>query len=231
MAKNTVLDGLNVYDLGSLESAPRCAVTGIKHSRAPTPSSCTIRLSAIAGLGVATSIILALAGCGESSQKTLTYRVPSLAMLPTLKLGQVIHVDPAAYAKSNPAIGDIVAFHPPAGADSVTPVCGNPNTGGGHPTMCDLPTPTASSQTFLKRVVAGPGDRISMADGHIVRNRVRENEPYVAQCRGDPLCSFPTAVVVPPGDYFMLGDNRGASDDSRFWGPVPKAWIVGKMVS
>jgi len=36
-------------------------------------------------------------------------------------------------------------------------------------------------------------------------------------------------ITIPPGDYFMLGDNRGASDDSRFWGPVPQAWIIGKV--
>jgi signal peptidase I len=37
-------------------------------------------------------------------------------------------------------------------------------------------------------------------------------------------------VLIPRGDYFMLGDNRGASDDSRFWGPVRKSWIVGRMI-
>jgi signal peptidase I len=40
-------------------------------------------------------------------------------------------------------------------------------------------------------------------------------------------CNFPKPIVVPAGDYFMLGDNRRASDDSRFWGPVKRSWIIG----
>jgi signal peptidase I len=42
-----------------------------------------------------------------------------------------------------------------------------------------------------------------------------------------PQCSFPTPIKVPPGHWFMMGDNRGESDDSRFWGPVPRSWIIG----
>ena len=55
-------------------------------------------------------------------------------------------------------------------------------------------------------------------------------EPNVAGCNDAQTCSFPTAVTVPPGDYYLLGDNRADSDDSRFWGPVPAAWIVGTAV-
>ncbi|MGN6814781.1 MAG: signal peptidase I [Solirubrobacterales bacterium] len=40
---------------------------------------------------------------------------------------------------------------------------------------------------------------------------------------------MPKTITIPPGHYFMLGDNRGASDDSRFWGPVPADWILGKV--
>jgi signal peptidase I len=40
-------------------------------------------------------------------------------------------------------------------------------------------------------------------------------------------CNFPTPIKIPTGDWFMLGDNRSESDDSRFWGPVPASWIVG----
>jgi signal peptidase I len=78
--------------------------------------------------------------------------------------------------------------------------------------------------------VAGPGDLISIVDGHAVRNGVRENEPYIAPCGPGAACSFPTPVRVPAGEYYVLGDNRGASDDSRFWGPVPSAWIIGTVV-
>ena len=83
---------------------------------------------------------------------------------------------------------------------------------------------------MVKRVVAVPGDRISIKDGHVIRNGVRERDPYIADCGGESLCNFRKPVLIPRGEYFMLGDNRGASDDSRFWGPVRKSWIVGRMI-
>jgi signal peptidase I len=74
------------------------------------------------------------------------------------------------------------------------------------------------------------GDRISLVNGHVIRNGVREREPYTAACGTDPSCNFRTPVVIPQGDYFTMGDNRGASDDGRFWGPVRKSWILGKVI-
>jgi signal peptidase I len=53
-------------------------------------------------------------------------------------------------------------------------------------------------------------------------------EPYSDGC-DRPECDFPKEVTIAPGTYFMAGDNRGASDDSRFWGPVPRAWILGRV--
>jgi signal peptidase I len=43
-----------------------------------------------------------------------------------------------------------------------------------------------------------------------------------------PSCNLPKPIKIPPGYYFMMGDNRGESDDSRFWGPIPRGWIIGK---
>ncbi len=84
-----------------------------------------------------------------------------------------------------------------------------------------------SNVDFIKRIVAGPGDVIYIKEGHLYRNGVRENDPYIQPCGGASECNFPTPIKIPPGDWFMLGDNRGESDDSRFWGPVPSSWIVG----
>jgi signal peptidase I len=152
------------------------------------------------------------------------YKIPSPSMVPTLDVGQRVLANRLI---NHPSVGDIVVFHPPAGANSATPQCGDRNQGAGHTQACDAPTPNASSQTFIKRVVAGPGDTIRIIDGQVWRNGVKERAPYTLQCGGGPSCNFPTSIKIPPGDYFMMGDNRGASDDSRFWGPVPDKWVIG----
>jgi len=155
------------------------------------------------------------------------YRIPSPSMVPTLDVGQRVLTNRLA---GNPSVGDIVVFHPPHGADFDNPVCGDPNQGGsGGPNAeaCDKPTPQESSQTFIKRVVGLPGDTIRIVNGHVIRNGVREKDAYIEQCGDTPSCNFGKPIKIPPGYYFMMGDNRGASDDSRFWGPVPSKWLIG----
>jgi signal peptidase I len=152
------------------------------------------------------------------------YRIPSGSMEPTLIIGQRVLANRMI---NHPSVGDVVVFHPPAGADPDDAVCGNQDQGTGHSQACDKGTPAESSQTFIKRVVAGPGDTISIINGHVIRNGVREKDSYAYQCGTGPDCNFRTPIKIPPGDYFMMGDNRGESDDSRFWGPVPDSWIIG----
>jgi signal peptidase I len=82
--------------------------------------------------------------------------------------------------------------------------------------------------TFVKRVVGLPGDRISIVNGHVIRNGHPEADRYIVKCSGDSACDFPQTIVIPKGDYYMMGDNRPDSEDSRFWGPVPRAWLIGK---
>src|SRR5665811_1804069 len=71
------------------------------------------------------------------------YRIPSPSMVPTLDIGQRVLTNRMI---SHPSVGDIVVFHPPHGADPITPVCGNPNQGDGHSQPCDQPTAAESSQ-------------------------------------------------------------------------------------
>jgi signal peptidase I len=154
------------------------------------------------------------------------YRIPSGSMEPTLNIGQRIL---ANRLSTHPGVGDVVVFHPPAGADPDNPVCGDSAQGSGHPQACDKPTAQKSSQTFIKRVVGVGGDRLKIINGHVYRNGVAEKDSYIAPCSGvGEECNFPKTIVVPSGDYYMMGDNRGESDDSRFWGPVPQKWIIGE---
>jgi signal peptidase I len=150
------------------------------------------------------------------------YRIPSEAMVPTLQIGDRIVVRRGG---GEPRIGDIVVFHPPQGAESAAQ-CGARRL----PTQpCPRPRGGASDVSFVKRVVAGPGDRVALQDGHVVRNGRRTSEPFVKPCGSGADCDLPTAITVPPDHWFMMGDNRGASNDSRYWGPVPTDWIVGRV--
>lgn len=151
------------------------------------------------------------------------YQIPSQSMEPTLDVGQRVLVNRFIYHFTDPGIGDIVVFHPPAGADSGTE-CGIPHS---PREACPKPTATKSSQNFIKRIVAGPGDKLSVRNGHPVVNGVEKEEPYTLPCGAAGACNLPRTITVPPDSYFMMGDNRGASDDSRFWGPVPRDWIIG----
>jgi signal peptidase I len=147
-------------------------------------------------------------------------------MEPTLQVGERV----AALSTSGPRVGDIVVFHPPSGARANDPVCAAGGQGAGSAQACDLSVAQESRAVFVKRVVAGPGDMISLVDGGVILNGSRRREPYVEPCGAGAACSFPTPVRVPAGEYYLLGDNRGVSDDSRFWGPVPSGWIIGTVV-
>jgi signal peptidase I len=147
------------------------------------------------------------------------YKIPTGSMEPTLVPHERVLVDRIFTSLH---VGEVVVFHPPQGADSEQ--CGRPHPGGA---VCDWPNPE-SVDTFIKRIVAGPGDLIALQDGHVIRNGHRERDPYTRPCfAGEAECTYTTPVRVPRGMWFVMGDNRGDSDDSRFWGPIPASWIVG----
>lgn len=171
--------------------------------------------------------VAALVGIWLGMQTDLAYyRVSSGSMEPTLQIGDRVSIEKS----HTPQVGDIVVFHPPEGAVPTNPICGSTGQGMGSPQPCGVATTQEARTTFIKRVVAGPGDLVSVVAGHAVRNGIAENEPYIAPCDNDARCDFPTPVRVPPGNYYLLGDNRPDSDDSRYWGPVPSSWIIGTVV-
>jgi len=159
------------------------------------------------------------------------YQIPSESMEPTLDVGQRVLVNRFLYHFTDPSIGDIVVFHPPVGADNGTE-CGV-KVRGLEPTdvgmACPKPTAGESSQNFIKRIVAGPGDTLSVKDGHpVVNGEWKREESFTLPCGNAGACNLPKTITIPADHYFMMGDNRGASDDSRFWGPVPRDWLIGK---
>ena len=150
-------------------------------------------------------------------------------MEPTLAIGQRILVDRIGSDTQTLHVGQIVVFHPPRNYQLG---CANPSEGqnvAGQPGArpCGVARAHDSSLTFVKRVVGLPGDRISIRDGHVIRNGVPEHDPYIKPCGAAPICNFPGTITVPAGEYFMMGDNRGESDDSRLWGPIRRTWIIG----
>jgi signal peptidase I len=159
------------------------------------------------------------------------YQIPSPSMEPTLESGQRVLVNRVTYRFRDPRVGDVVVFHPPIGA--VPDEEDNPDGNhcgvqreAGEP--CPEPDAEEAETNFIKRIVAGPGDRLEVEDGHPVVNGEIASEDFIRPCRGVGACNLPKEITIPPDHYFMMGDNRGASDDSRYWGPVPRDWIIGQ---
>lgn len=185
------------------------------------------RGSSLVELVVIVAVALGLA-LGIQAFLVKPYRIPSESMVPTLEVGERVLVNRIGSRFGSPAVGDVVVFNPPAGAMSAEGAqCGErPERGA----ACDRPMDRKAKETFIKRVVGAPGDTIAIRDGRVIRNGRPAREPFISDtCRGQvgAGCDFPRPITVPPGHYFMMGDNRGASDDSRFWGPVPESWIIG----
>jgi signal peptidase I len=137
------------------------------------------------------------------------YRIPSESMENTLLIGDRVLVDRVSWRFSEPARQNIVVFHSPL-----------------------------AGPVLIKRIIGMPGDEISLKDGAVYINGKKLDEPYVRQLKGRPVPSDPfdnglpwslqTPYKVPAGSYFMMGDNRIDSGDSREFGPVPRGQLVGK---
>jgi signal peptidase I len=202
---------------------------GGKQRKSATGS--VIELAAIIAIAVLVAI-------GIQAFLVKPYKIPSGSMEPTLAIGQRVLVNRIGMDFGGPHVGEIAVFHPPEGAtkEQCGPAPNSVVTYGGAP--CDQTNPLQDTSTnFIKRVVAGPGDTIYVKEGHVYRKAagksqfVREQDSYIRECGSSPECNFPTPIKIPAGHWFMMGDNRGESDDSRFWGPVPTGWIIGEAVA
>jgi signal peptidase I len=187
-----------------------------KAKKSKSPANSIIELVAIIAVAVGLAFLI-------QAFVVKPYKIPSGSMEPTLAVGQRVLVNRIGTHFGNPKIGEIVVFHPPEGAEHG--ICGEVAPGGA---ACDHAVSKEGSVTFIKRIVAGPGDTIYIKEGHVYLNGKREKDSYIRECGISSECNFLTPITIPAGHWFMMGDNRGNSEDSRFWGPIPTSWIIGE---
>lgn len=131
-----------------------------------------------------------------------TFETASISMSPTLAVGDCFVVDTRAYRHGLPALGDVV-------------VVAFPDTPG---------------VSYVRRVVALPGDVVEIRRGIVYRNAIPLSEPYVHAPEGDaPAGRDSPAVRLGIGDYFVLGDFRDVSSDSREYGPLARSLLLGRV--
>jgi signal peptidase I len=128
------------------------------------------------------------------------FRAQGPAMEPAVAEGQRVLVSSWSYWHDQPHAGDIVAFAYP-----------------GNPQIADL-----------KRVVSGGGSTIEIRQGVVYVDGARMDEPYLHAPDGPSRYSM-RALHVPPDSYFVMGDNREQSEDSRSYGLIPRSDIIGKQ--
>jgi signal peptidase I len=180
------------------------------------------------------TIILLLFGTTTLLQ---AFVIPTGSMEDTLLIGDHLLVDKLTYAPADSFAGRLLPYTELHRGDIIV-----------------FRYPVEIQNTFVKRVIGLPGDRIHLVDKQLYRNGRKIDEPYVYHKRPeiDPYRdNFPAPadfqvlprgremlatsvvdgeVVVPPNSYFAMGDNRDLSLDSRYWGFVPRENIVGKPV-
>jgi signal peptidase I len=138
-----------------------------------------------------------------------TFVVPSGSMLPTLQVGDRLIVDKIPGLAHSIHRGDIIVFHrAPGDTDTQYPI-------------------------LVKRVIGLPGETISSKGDTIYINGRAIAEPWLAAMNTTPTCPQPdfdiSTTHIKKGQYFVMGDCRGNSSDSRFWGTVPTRNIIGRV--
>jgi signal peptidase I len=189
-----------------------------------TPKSAGDRLKEQLQENAPTILVAVLLAVGVRTFVAEPRFIPSSSMEPTLQIDDRLIIEKVSYYFRKPVRGEIVIFNPP------------PN-----PAIAD------TSKVYIKRVIGLPGDRISIQDGKVYVNSRALTEPYIAsppkynlptdnleRCLGcfsaDDINQRdkPPSFTVPPGKYWVMGDNRNNSEDSHIWGFLPQENIVGR---
>jgi signal peptidase I len=153
-------------------------------------------------------ILIAIALCLALFIRTFVAEpryIPSESMFPTLHTGDRLVVEKVSYRLHLPITGDIIVFQP-------SPELQRRGYG--------------KDQAFIKRIIGRPGDVVSVTSGKVYLNGRPLAEDYTAEPAEQPF----GPVKVPDGEFFVMGDNRNDSNDSRYWGFLPEKNIIGRAV-
>ena len=131
-----------------------------------------------------------------------TYKIPSKSMMPAIEAGDYVICNQLYYRYNNPERGDLIIF------------------------KC----PQDETLDYIKRVVAGPGDTIEIRGNDVFINGSNIEEPYAIYTQGNGYMHYFGPVTIGEGEYFVMGDNRNNSEDSRVWGSVKRDKIQGKAI-
>jgi signal peptidase I len=136
--------------------------------------------------------------------------IPSDSMVPTLHKGDRLVVEKVSYHFHPPHFGDIVVFTPPPELQRR-----------GY----------SKDQAFIKRIIGQPGDSIQVTEDRVYINGTPLQENYLKEnfIQQDPRQLF-NYTQVPPNQFFVMGDNRNDSNDSRYWGFLPSKNVIGHAV-
>jgi signal peptidase I len=133
------------------------------------------------------------------------HKIKGQSMMPNFPDSEFLLTEKVSYYLHEPARGDVVVLIPPASV--------------------------STTDEFIKRVIALPGEKISIQDGRVHINDNLLAESYLKEdvvTGGGPFLTDGRSYVIPDGQYFVMGDNRPNSSDSRYWGPITKKEMTGR---
>jgi len=131
------------------------------------------------------------------------HKIKGQSMSPNYPDAEYLLTEKVTYYLRNPERGDVVVFTPPV----------------------------STTDEFIKRVIGLPGEQVMVKDGHVFINDQLLKETYLSstlQTNGGTFLADNQEFTVPTGEYFVMGDNRPNSSDSRYWGPITKSAISGR---